>query len=285
MTSASTDQPRTYPAGVTSWIDTEQPDVDAALEFYGGLFGWSFQEAMPPDAPGRYVIARLDGHDVAGIGSRDASTADDPPAWHTYVATDDADATADRLSELGATVTLAPVDAGPGGRTASFRDPEGASFSIWQARRRLGAQLTNTPGTWNFSDLHSARPDAARDFYGQAFGWVFADLGYGTAIQVPGYGDHLEATIDPDIRARQTDAPDGFADVIGALVPVADGGVSQWHVTFTVADRDAAVSTAERLGATVVAREDSAWTKTATVRDPQGAVFTASQFAPPTDWS
>jgi predicted enzyme related to lactoylglutathione lyase len=285
MTSASTDRPRTYPAGVTSWIDTEQPDVDAALEFYSGLFGWSFQEAMPPDAPGRYVIARLDGHDVAGIGSRDASTADEPPAWHTYVATDDADATAARLSELGATVTLPPVDAGPGGRTASFRDPEGAAFSIWQARRRLGAQLTNAPGTWNFSDLHSARPDAARQFYGQAFGWVFAELGYGTAIQVPGYGDHLESTIDPDIRTRQADAPDGFADVIGALVPVVDGGVPHWHVTFTVADRDAAVGVAERLGATVVGREDTAWTKTATVRDPQGAVFTASQFAPPTDWS
>jgi hypothetical protein len=37
----------------------------------------------------------------------------------------------------------------------------------------------------------------------------------------------------------------------------------------------------ERLGGTVVASEESEWTRTAVVRDPQGAVFTASQFTPP----
>ena len=36
---------RTYPHGVPCWIDTEQPDTAAAREFYGGLFGWRFEEA------------------------------------------------------------------------------------------------------------------------------------------------------------------------------------------------------------------------------------------------
>ena len=31
--------PRTYPHGVTSWIDTEQDDPLAAGRFYAGLFG------------------------------------------------------------------------------------------------------------------------------------------------------------------------------------------------------------------------------------------------------
>ncbi len=285
MTSATNDQQRTYPAGVTCWIDTEQPDVDSALHFYGGLFGWTFEDAMPPDAPGRYVIATLDGQDVAAIGSADPSSPNQTPRWNTYVATDDADATTARLVELGATVVLEPVDAGPGGRTASIRDAAGVEFRLWQARRRLGAQLTNAPGAWNFSDLHTPDPDAAGRFYRRAFGWVLADLGYGTVIQVPGYGDHLESTVDPDIRARQADAPEGFEDVIGALVRSDDGEVPHWHVTFTVADRDGAAAAAERLGGRVLAREDSAWTKTATIRDPQGAVFTASQFAPPSEWT
>lgn len=285
MTRATESQPRTYPAGVTCWIDTEQPDVEAALRFYGELFGWTFEDAMPPDAPGCYVIAQLDGQDVAAIGTAGPATLDQTPHWNTYVATDDVDATAARLSELGVTVVQEPVDAGPGGRTATIRDAEGVEIRLWQARRRLGAQLTNAPGSWNFSDLHTGDPDAAGRFYRQAFGWVMADLGYGTAIQVPGYGDHLESTIDPDIRTRQADAPEGFEDVIGALVKMADGGAPHWHVTFAVADRDAAADTAERLGGTVLAREDSDWTKTATIRDPQGAVFTASQFAPPTEWT
>ena len=65
---------RTYPHGVTCWVDTAQPDVDAALQFYGGLFGWEFEEAAPPEAPVRYVIATLGGRDVAALtGPADAA--------------------------------------------------------------------------------------------------------------------------------------------------------------------------------------------------------------------
>jgi predicted enzyme related to lactoylglutathione lyase len=284
MTGESSTQPRTYPAGVTSWVDTEQPDVAAALDFYGGSFGWSFADAMPPEAPGRYVIAQLGGRDVAAIGSADPDRADRKVAWNTYIATDDVNAATTRLTDLGAMVVTPPVDAGPGGRTATFRDPEGAEFRLWQARRRLGAQLTNAPGSWNFSDLHTGDADCARRFYGSAFGWVFVDLGYGTAVQVPGYGDHLESTIDPEIRTRQADAPAGFEDVIGGIAQLDADEVPHWRVTFTVADRDQAAARAEQLGGEVLGQQDSLWTKTATIGDPQGAVFTASQFTPPTSW-
>ncbi len=52
-------------------------------------------------------------------------------------------------------------------------------------------------------------------------------------------------------------------------------------MSFTVADRDQTVATAERLGGTVVSTVDTNWTRDAVLRDPQGAVFTASQFTPP----
>ena len=71
MTKAGT-QSRTYPEGVTSWVDIEVDDVDAAQAFYGGLFGWTFTQATPPEAPVRYLVAQLDGQDVAGIGGRAA---------------------------------------------------------------------------------------------------------------------------------------------------------------------------------------------------------------------
>lgn len=81
---------------------------------------------------------------------------------------------------------------------------------------------------------------------------------------MPGYGDHLESTVDLDIRTRQADAPEGFEDVIGALVPLRDGEPPHSHVTFTVSDRDEAAAVAEQLGGTVLAREDSDWTRTMT---------------------
>ena len=100
----------------------------------------------------------------------------------------------------------------------------------------------------------------------------------------PGYGDHLEATVDPGIRTRQSEiaAPPGFEDAIAWLVPLENASPSHWHVTFAVADRDESVAAAERLGASVVSSDDSDWTRSAVVRDPQGAELTLSQFAPQT---
>jgi predicted enzyme related to lactoylglutathione lyase len=207
------DVPRTYPHGVTCWIETLQPDVAAAAEFYGGLFGWWFEDAAPPEAPVRYVIAALGGRDVAAV----TGPAEGAATWTTYVAVDDCDAAVETLRKLGASVLAGPADAGPGGRagrSATVVDPEGVPIGLWQPGERLGAQAVNEPGAWNFSDLHTADPAAAGSFYAAGFGWRIVDQGWATAIQVPGYGDHLEATVDPDIRTRQAIAPEGFEDVI-----------------------------------------------------------------------
>ncbi len=284
-------QTRTYPRGVPSWIDTEQPDVDAAAAFYGALFGWSFVEATPSGAPSRYLIAQLDGQDAAGIGGPVATEAspsppsdqpgDDPAGWNTYIAVTDADATTARVESAGGSVVAAPSDVGEGGRAAVCADPAGVTFRVWQARRRPGAQVVNSPGAWNFSDLQAADPSIDAAFYVELFGWEVEDLGFAAMIRQPGYGDHLETTSDPDIRARQAGihAPPGFEDTIAWLRPVPLNQAPRWHVSFTVADRDATAADVERLGGTVLAREDTQWTRTALIRDPQGAQFTASQFS------
>ena len=56
-----------YIPGVPCWVDTNQPDPDAAAAFYGGLFGWEFEDVSPPGAPVRYLLALLRGEPVAGI--------------------------------------------------------------------------------------------------------------------------------------------------------------------------------------------------------------------------
>jgi predicted enzyme related to lactoylglutathione lyase len=226
-------QQRTYPGGVTSWIDLEQPDLATTQAFYGGLFGWDFE----PVGGGQYVIARLRGRDVAGL----AEGGGDGGAWTTYVAVDDADATAARVAAAGGTLVEPVTGVGPAGRMAVVDDPAGARFRLWEAGHRLGAQVTNAPG------------------------------------------DHLAATVDPGIHQRQAgvSAPDGFADAIGWIVPRDPRERPHWHVTVTVADRDATAGDVTRLGGTVLAAEDSDWTRTALVRDPQGAELTVSQFTPP----
>ncbi|HEY1569198.1 MAG TPA: VOC family protein [Solirubrobacteraceae bacterium] len=268
---------RTYPEGVPCWVDTQQDDPQAAQDFYGGLFGWTFTTVSPPGAP-IYAIAALGGRDVAGIGQ----TQGEPPRWTTYIAVDDADSAVARITSAGAATTEIPDQEGPFGRGVSLRDPTGVPFRIWQAGKHPGAQVVNEPGSWNFSDLHTDEPGSIA-FYADAFGWVVEDLGFATMVRRPGYGDHLEATVDQTIQERQAGlgAPPGFEDAIAWVAALEPRLAPHWHVSLSVADRDAAAERVEHLGGEVLSTEDSQWTRTALVRDPQGAVFTASQFTPP----
>ena len=40
-----------YIAGVPSWVDTRQPDPEAAASFYGGLFGGRSRTGCPRTRP------------------------------------------------------------------------------------------------------------------------------------------------------------------------------------------------------------------------------------------
>jgi predicted enzyme related to lactoylglutathione lyase len=261
--------PRTYPEGVPSWVQLDAPDPHEALRFYGSLFGW---EAADPSV--RYLFAQLGGQDVAGIAPSPSGQA----AWSTYIACDSADAAAQRVRDRGGVVLREPEDAGPIGRWAVCADRHGVEFRLWQAGTCLGAQRVNLPGSWNFSVLLSPSPEEVIAFYAEVFGWALdPELGAGM-IRLPGYGDHLAATSDPDIHERQAFAPEAFADVIAGAEK--REGTAQWEVRFTVADRDASVALAIELGATELDREDGPWTRQARLRDPFGAVFVVSQFDP-----
>jgi uncharacterized protein len=272
---------RTYPEGVPSWIDIEQPDLTAARDFYGGLFGWTFESAPGIDPDAAYVVAKLEGQEAAGLGETRTGAAPGVPTWNTHIAVADLDAVGRRIVAAGGRLISPPTAVDGAGRAAEAVDAAGAPFRLWQAGNRPGVQVVNTPGGWNFAYLRTSDP-AEPAFYVAVFGWEFADLGYGTLIRSPGYGDHLAATVDPDIRQRQASdvTPPGFEDAIGWLAP-ADGESPHWHVSFTVDDRDDRAAAAERLGGTVLETIDTDWTRDALIRDPQGGVFTASQFMPP----
>jgi predicted enzyme related to lactoylglutathione lyase len=279
-----------YPPGVPCWVDTAQADPLAAVDFYNGLFGWHFRDRMPEDAPGHYFVAQLFDRDVAGVGSQPEGAPPDP-AWNTYIAVDNAEGAAAAVTNAGGTTLAPPFDVLDAGRMATFADPSGAVFSVWQANQHRGAQLVNEPGTWNFSDLNTRDVEGALVFYGTVFGWVTDTFGAGGTdfgmLQLPGYGDFLSQR-DPELRARQAEggAPSGFADVVAGLVRMTsdqfpDDVPPHWSVTFAVEDTDATADRAAALGATVmVAPMDAGPTRIAVVRDPQGAVFTVSRFYP-----
>jgi len=274
-----------YIPGVPCWVDTSQPDPEAAVAFYGELLGWEFEDVMPPGSQVRYFVARIRGGDVAAVGSVPEAA---PPGavWNTYVWVQSADQAASKVSDSGGSVVIEPFDVMDAGRMAVFTDPEGAAFCVWQAKEHRGARIVNEHGSLNFNDLNTRNADGAKSFYGSVFGWQTLELGGGFQMwTLPGYGDHLELD-NPDLREQQADvgAPKGFEDVVASLVPIAGDQPDvppHWGVTFAVDDADAIADKARELGGTVVvAPFDAPWVRMTVITDPQGATFTASRFVP-----
>jgi predicted enzyme related to lactoylglutathione lyase len=232
-----------YIPGVPSWVDTSQPDPEAVLDFYSGLFGWQFESVMPPDAPGSYFMARLRGGDVV----------------------------------------IEPFDVMGSGRMAVFTDPEGAAFSVWQAGEHYGARVVNEHGALNFNGLNTRDVDGAKAFYGAVFGWTTLAIDAGEMWTLPGYGDDLERdNPDLRKMIAQMGGPAGFEDVVASINPIPGDQPdtpSQWSVTFGVDDADATARKAAELGGkAIVPPFDAPWSRLTILSDPQGATFIASQF-------
>ena len=274
-----------YIPGVPCWIDTSQPDPDAAVTFYSGLFGWDFEDVMPPDSPGKYFVGRIRGGDVAAVGSQPEGS---PPTavWNTYIWVDSADEAASKVLDAGGSVVMEPFDVMDAGRMAVFTDPEGAAFFVWQAKQHKGARIVNEPGSLNFNGLNTRDPERARSFYGAVFGWQTLSLDGGAeAWRLPGYGDFLEQS-NPGLRKRMAEmgAPEGFEEVVAQLIPIADDQPDtppHWSVTFAVDDADATAERAAELGGRVIVPPfDAPWVRMTFISDPQGAAFIASKFVP-----
>lgn len=254
-----------YVAGVPCWVDTLQADPEAAAEFYGKLFGWTFQDPGPMPHGGKYFVARLRGDDVAGVASLPPDVA--RPCWTTYVLVDDLQDACRRARTAGGTVPVAPTDVPPAGAFAIVRDPAGGIIGVWKAAERSGASAVNKIAAWTMNQLTTRDAKRAADFYQALFGWEAEPFGQGGAtflFRLPNYvGGLPQQPVPRDVVAVMTERRSAGDDT-GA----------QWGVDFRVDDVDQTAHLAEQLGGTLaVAPYDTPFSRNAVLADPQGAVF------------
>jgi predicted enzyme related to lactoylglutathione lyase len=103
-------------------------DDPAAASFYERVVGLT--TATSQMAGGEYTLFQAGGQDVGGTMRPQMEGV--PNHWNVYFAVADADATAAKIKELGGSMVAEPFDT-PIGKMAFARDPQGASFSIFQA--------------------------------------------------------------------------------------------------------------------------------------------------------
>jgi hypothetical protein len=243
-----------YPAGTFSWVDLQTDDLDAAKRFYGELLGWSYND-IPIGDDSVYSMAQVHGHNVAGLGERQDESI--PPHWNCFVTVEDADASAARAGELGATILAPPFDVFDAGRMSAFADPQGAVLSVWQAKESIGAGLVNAVGALTWNDLVTPDVEASAAFYSALFGWQITEVEGSD-------GQYWSITNGGRIN--------------GGLLPIIEGGHPAWNLYFACEDVDATVARANELGGeTFMGPMDVPnGSRFAILRDAGGAFFSVS---------
>jgi len=264
---ARQDEPNKVAASTVSWVELQTPDPGKARKFYGELFGWTFVGGDDPNT-GFYTMAQLGGRNVAGLAKlREGSPF--PPMWSVYLAVDDADAIARKVTEAGGKIVVPPMDVMEEGRMAYFADPSGGHFGVWQGRKHPGAQVTEEPGAMVWHEVYTRDLAKAKQFYMSVFG-------LGTK--------RLDAE-GIDYWTLQK----GERTVFGAMQMTAQFPPevpSHWNTYFAVTDTDAAAKKAEALGGTVMAPPfDTPYGRMAVIADPTGAAFCIIKpDRPPAGW-
>jgi len=235
-------------------VDVSSDDVEATAAFYGSLFGWD-AVAMPDG--GGYTMFLQDGKAVAAAGTSQSGAM---PAWSTYIATANADATATSVKHAGGTVMAEPFDVLEAGRMAFASDSQGTPFGIWQAKGHIGAQIVNEPFAYCWAELRTTDIVASQSFYTEVFGWIPEAIG-----DDPGFVYRMQRNDDR---------------IVGGIYEM-DAMAPGWSVYFAVEDTDATVAKAEEFGAmTVRPAEDSPYGRMAVLADPDGAAFAVIRLAP-----
>jgi predicted enzyme related to lactoylglutathione lyase len=247
-----------YAQGTPNWVDLQAPDTAAAKAFYGGLFGWSFDDMPMPD-DGLYSMAKVGDSEVAAIATQMPGTAGAPAVWNTYLAVDSVDDAAARIEAAGGQVAMAPFDVPGAGREVIAVDPSGAAVSFWQAGGHIGATLVNEPGCMLWNELITSDLSATA-FYEQVLGLTAAAMDMGDT--------------------KYTVFQAGDAMVGGAAEPPVPGIPNHWHVYFAVGDADASAAKISELGGEVLVPPfDIPVGRIALARDPQGALFSIIKSA------
>jgi predicted enzyme related to lactoylglutathione lyase len=243
-----------YASGTFNWVDLNTDDQEGAKAFYGALFAWEYEDIGIGEGM-VYSMAKLDDHSVAALGPLQGEGM--PPHWNCYVSVEDADASAARAAELGATLLAEPFDVFEAGRMAAFADPQGAVLSVWQPKENIGAGLVNAPGALSWNDLLSPDVEASASFYRALFGWEIAEM-------------------EGSDGQYWSIANDGKPN--GGMMAMPEGGHPAWNLYFACEDADATIAQAGELGAeTVMGPIDVPnGSRFAILRDPRNAVFSVA---------
>src|SRR5215213_1378045 len=120
--------------GEICWRELNTKNLDAAAEFYKGLFGWQLEQTKTTEMP--YKEIHLDNKAVGGVLEITDCWGEHwqqiPSYWLSYIAVDDIAETIEKIKKCGGGIRVEPFDAPGVGRMSVVLDPSGIAFSVIQ---------------------------------------------------------------------------------------------------------------------------------------------------------
>lgn len=250
--------------GSNVWYELMTTDPEGAKAFYGSVVGWKIGDPIPGGGQDYRMIERKDGGFAGGVLGLTDEMRDGGafPLWLGYIGVDDVDATVARVEAKGGKTMVAPFDI-PQGRIATVTDPQGNPFYVMKpippadnpnAESDVFSPDAEQRVSWN--ELTTPDPAAAREFYGDLFGWTSDDF-----MPMGELGEY------------RFFAHDGTT--IGAVCKPMPGGSSRWRYYVRVPSISEAVEAVKAAGGTVSMgpHEVPGGDHIIIGNDPQGAEF------------
>jgi predicted enzyme related to lactoylglutathione lyase len=153
------------------WVDLLTDDLAGAKQFYGELFGWTFETVQGTD---NYVTIRNDGELAGGILEVKRKKEHDSVAqWLGYISVANVDDTVKIYESKGGELHYGPVDIPGRGRAAVVSDSQGAYVALLRSETGDPLDRSETPGENAFTwvDYVANDPDEAFAFMADTFGW------------------------------------------------------------------------------------------------------------------
>jgi predicted enzyme related to lactoylglutathione lyase len=242
------------------WHDLITDDVAGARQFYGGLFGWEFEETRHPNG-GDYTLISADGHFIGGIVQLDDPEGVEYSRWLGYLSVPDVDLAVSTTKAAGGTTVAGPMDLPSIGRAAAIKDSQGAVVGLLRSRHGDPDDSTVAQTghiVWN--ELLASDVLYAARFYAEISGAV------AKVTQRRG-GQYIVLRF-------------GGRDRAGIMTRPADDIEPFWLTHFAVADPVAAAGRVAKLGGEVILPPSPEFRDgaMAVVVDPEGAILALHQL-------